>query len=269
MSCYGPILLRKVPLFKIELLSTGLFLDNGYLDMYVDLMNTGVNREYHYDVQRHRILPTSYLQKIGITDYRAQNNRVVLTVQDHILAHILLGMCTKDEYLISTNQKYLKAILKDLGPQIKEPVYDETGASALEFITDAERYAEIVDYIVKLLGTNEATFLFKLNLNDWYHENRSAAQLGKVKSEETRERMSKAKSGENNPCYGRTGEKNPMFGVVLSEEDRKKRGDFVRGSFKMHKENIEIWVKPEDVEARRNDGFELGALKRKKDVSNQ
>ncbi|KAG0632558.1 hypothetical protein HOY80DRAFT_996471 [Tuber brumale] len=41
--------------------------------------------------------------------------------------------------------------------------------------------------------------------------------FGKTHSEETKSRISDAMSGEKNPCFGRTGANNPMFGEPKSE----------------------------------------------------
>jgi group I intron endonuclease len=68
------------------------------------------------------------------------------------------------------------------------------------------------------------------NLNP--NADRPPLSTGLKRSEETKQKMRKAKSGENNPCFGRTGAKNPMsertgdknhmFGKTHSEESNQK-----------------------------------------------
>lgn len=48
------------------------------------------------------------------------------------------------------------------------------------------------------------------------------SMYGKNHSQETKNKISKANSGENGPCFGRTGDKHPMFGKHLSEETKRK-----------------------------------------------
>jgi hypothetical protein len=50
---------------------------------------------------------------------------------------------------------------------------------------------------------------------------KSEANSGVPKSDEWKQAMSKRMSGENHPMYGRTGEKNPLFGVPRTEEWKK------------------------------------------------
>lgn len=50
----------------------------------------------------------------------------------------------------------------------------------------------------------------------------SEANTGRTHSKEVRRRMSIAQAGENNPMYGRRGDKNPLYGTTLSKETRAK-----------------------------------------------
>lgn len=45
---------------------------------------------------------------------------------------------------------------------------------------------------------------------------------GYIYTEEVRQKLSILNSGENNPCYGRTGDKHPLFGKHHSEETKQK-----------------------------------------------
>ena len=53
--------------------------------------------------------------------------------------------------------------------------------------------------------------------------------FGKEHTEETKQKMSEANSGEKNPMYGKTGEKNPMFGKERTEETKQKMSDAKSG----------------------------------------
>jgi group I intron endonuclease len=50
----------------------------------------------------------------------------------------------------------------------------------------------------------------------------AGSQLGVVRSEETRAKISASKKGENNPMFGKTGENHPVFGKTRSEETKQR-----------------------------------------------
>ena len=52
---------------------------------------------------------------------------------------------------------------------------------------------------------------------------------GKTLSEETKQKMSDARTGEKNPMYGKTGEKHPMYGKEHTEETKQKMSDALSG----------------------------------------
>ena len=62
--------------------------------------------------------------------------------------------------------------------------------------------------------------------------------LGRKHTEESRQRMSDAKKGENNPMHGKTGEASPLFGKKLSDETKKKISGALAG------ENHPMYGKP-------------------------
>jgi len=61
------------------------------------------------------------------------------------------------------------------------------------------------------------------HLSEEHRKNISDAKLGKPRSEETKKKISLANSGENNPNFGRTGEKHPMYIDGKCEERQKLR----------------------------------------------
>lgn len=78
---------------------------------------------------------------------------------------------------------------------------------------------------------------FGLERANQVKEKISKANVGKHHSEETKQRLSIAKSGENNPWYGIHGDMHPSYGKHLSEETKRKISTSLKGH-KLSEETI-------------------------------
>ena len=94
---------------KQKLLNTGLFLNNKYLDEYLNLMlknNTNVGY-----VEKHHILQRSYFKKNKLPIDNSDSNIANLSYRDHCKAHWLLYFCTVD-YLKKANAHSVRYIVE-------------------------------------------------------------------------------------------------------------------------------------------------------------
>lgn len=83
---------------KEALLKTGYFVDNEYLDMYVDLVYK--NRDTRYirnATNNHHIIPKSYYKRVKMPVSNSAENIVTVLFKDHVLAHYYLYLCTLNE----------------------------------------------------------------------------------------------------------------------------------------------------------------------------
>lgn len=71
--------------------------------------------------------------------------------------------------------------------------------------------------------------MFGVRFSDERRMKISESRKGKIISDETREKMSAAQSGEKNHLYGVKGEANPLFGIKRSDEFRKKVSEGSKG----------------------------------------
>lgn len=99
---------------KLKLLSTNLFIDNSYLDQYLNLVvNYTTDKEY---TERHHILQRAYFSLAKLPLDSTKSNIVKLSYADHCKAHWLLYWCTKSNlknanayailYMQSSYKKY-------------------------------------------------------------------------------------------------------------------------------------------------------------------
>lgn len=82
---------------KVRLLSTGVFIDNEYLDKYVELVESNYDtKSESYKTQSHHIIPKCFYKLNGIAVDNSPQNRVNLIYLDHILAHCYIVMATNE-----------------------------------------------------------------------------------------------------------------------------------------------------------------------------
>lgn len=97
--CYACIYQRmtKVEL-KSKLLSTGIFVDNEWLDKYVDLIITNQDTvEAKFKTQCHHVIPSCYYRNRNLLVDSSANNLVNLLLHDHLIAHCYLVLCSMDK----------------------------------------------------------------------------------------------------------------------------------------------------------------------------
>ena len=82
---------------KTRLLDTGVFIDNEYLNKYIDLVTScALEDRIVYSAQRHHILPVAYFKKLQLPVDNSTSNIVLLEYKNHVLAHYYLTFCTVD-----------------------------------------------------------------------------------------------------------------------------------------------------------------------------
>lgn len=79
---------------KIKLLNTHYFIDNNYLDEYVDLIITNISSSSQGYSEKHHILQKQYFRLTNTPIDNSDSNLVLLLYKDHCKAHWLLYYCT-------------------------------------------------------------------------------------------------------------------------------------------------------------------------------
>ena len=94
---------------KQKLLNTGLFLDNEYLDEYINLvLSNNITIGY---TEKHHILQRNYFKKSGLPVDSSPDNLITLSYCDHCKAHWLLYFCTTG-YLKKANEASIRYIVE-------------------------------------------------------------------------------------------------------------------------------------------------------------
>lgn len=99
---------------KIKLLNTSLFIDNNYLQEYLNLVDNYITTEDY--TEKHHILPRCWYKYNKQPVDNSEDNVVNLAYKDHCKAHWLLYFCTKG-YLQQANEtavRYISEMYKKL-----------------------------------------------------------------------------------------------------------------------------------------------------------
>ena len=139
---------------RAKLLNTGLFLDNKYLDQYLDLvLEKKQNSGY---TEKHHILQRNYFKKNKIPIDNSEDNLITLTYCDHCKAHWLLYFCTID-YLKQANMhsvRYINEMYKKL-TDIEKPKFD----------FNQEDFELLQSYMNNIINDSESRYWSQAEIN--------------------------------------------------------------------------------------------------------
>ena len=79
---------------KQKLLLTNYFIDNQYLDAYINLVSNNPVKKEAFKTQQHHIIPKTYFKHFKLAVDNSIDNLVELLYTDHVKAHWLLQKCT-------------------------------------------------------------------------------------------------------------------------------------------------------------------------------
>jgi len=84
--------------YKQKLLRTNLFIDNEYLDQYIELIIHNKNNIINNYVEKHHILPKAIFKLLNMPLDNSELNMCNLSYSDHMLAHCILTKCTIEPF---------------------------------------------------------------------------------------------------------------------------------------------------------------------------
>lgn len=178
---------------KETLLTTGQFVDNEYLDRYVNLIYNNLHtKKEAAKTQQHHILPKCYFKLVGKPCDNSKNNLVHLLYADHVKAHHYLSLCLKDKGLARANAYVVKFILK-------------------------QRYAKADILLEDVLTAAELQENYRLS-----YEYNIMLHTGKTASEETRKKISEANKGKPKPDSVKIAASKTHKGKITSEATKAK-----------------------------------------------
>lgn len=241
---------------KSRCLETNYFIDNEYLDLYIQLINENIFTEYKkFETSCHHIIPVSYFKIINESVDNTNKNKVNLYHKDHILAHFLLTKCTKEplktsmifavNFMINEKNKY--KIYNDITDiinieeicKLKEQYCKACSINASKQVHSKEQIKKQRISFIKNQGVNSPSQLpgvgvkiskSKKGISTITEEQRkilseSATKFwtGKPKSEETKNKIS-----------------NTLKGHEVSQETRNKISIACKGNITHNKNTIAV-----------------------------
>lgn len=170
-------------LLKEHILEHEYFIDNEYLDKYIELINSNItNKREKFRTERHHIIPRAWFVMHNAKVDSTQTNIVNLLYKDHIIAHYLLYKCTSG----NLSKSNLKAFMQMTFYKIK--INDAEKRAVLDSIGD-ELQTVYEDYQRVNSEQNKGK-----KLSEETKKKISAGGKGRVVSEATRAKMRKSKS---------------------------------------------------------------------------
>ena len=165
---------------KEFLLKTNLFIDNEYLQKYLQIINSPVMYQ-KYKVQHHHVIPKSYYSRNNIIENKIDDT-VILLHKDHVLAHYYMAQCSKDEdlkfinelsFYYLTNKKYLTV-------------------SEIELMQSLDNYQTLYEEMCKTRGQKNTGYKFTEEQKQRCSRAQKQRFIDKPVSDEQRKHMSNA-----------------------------------------------------------------------------
>lgn len=201
---------------KTFLIAEGLCFDNKYLDMYLSLLAVNQNKAASQkSTQRHHAIPVSYYKRRDKCSTRYEASKVAeadplnvvvnLLYSDHLLAHVYLVLCAKDDWFKFANTSIFCRFAKNFaeGLKIADSRLDESLIALLESSEFQTKYEESHDLrVLNATGPNNG-FCGKRRSPEHTAKieatKKQRRELGlyspKPKSAEARERIGASKRG--------------------------------------------------------------------------
>jgi len=217
---------------KQTLLNLAIFIDNEYLDKYIQLINNHSKSYIKFKTQKHHIIPRAYFKHNNYKLDNSKNNLVCLTYKDHILAHYYLYKCSKGWF----NDCMLRAL-----------TYLSNRLIADNSITEAEVLI-IVNNLNDLYILDKQNDSIRLSGGKWVNNGISQQYIGGQKLTEFLKLNTDYKIGKL-PVSEQTKIKLRLCNLNTSKDTRW-----------MHLKNEEQMVKNKDVETYIKAGWLLGRL---------
>lgn len=184
---------------KSRLLSTSYFVDNGFLDKYVNLIydNRLEKHEKRYS-QCHHGFPKCVSKKLGESIDDSKENLFELKFSVHVLAHVYLSLCSIDDDIKRANVVAYKWMSCGLIEDVNSP----------DIFLEIEKLQNVYENDLSLCGEN----------HPMYGKKRPDLAL--------RNKLNPSHLyGEKNGMYGKKGYLSPNFGKKRSEETKEKLKD--------------------------------------------
>lgn len=228
-------------IFKHNLLNNyNFFIDNEYLDKYIELINTNLDtKKERFKTQCHHIIPRCWFVYNNLEVDNSKNNEVNLLYRDHILAHYYLALCSEGKI---KNSMILS--IKHILGKIKQDHIE------LDFdVNKLERYQELYEYSKEYFGKK---------IKGSHH----------TTSQETKNKIGKANRGKvyiNKDGIVKTIQPDELDsylinGWIKGNPNASKR-DFKKGNTIVHKENIEKYIPKEELKSYLDAGWVKGRTK--------
>lgn len=144
---------------KEKLLKTGYFIDNKYLDNYINLVVTPPNTNSLDYTEIHHILQKKYFKIINKPIDNSLENKVRLLYKDHCKAHYLLYFCTIGK-LKTANAR---AVNKMFSVITKTNTISKNFRNSIIELSEKD-YIKIQEYVNKIYNDENSEFYTKAEL---------------------------------------------------------------------------------------------------------